>query len=106
MESRKREKLEKAGWMVGTAEDFLGLTAEQAALVELRIRLSNALKSRRAILGWSQARLAKTIHSSQSRIAKMEAADSSVSIDLLVRGLLSTGIGLDDLSKIVRSRAG
>ena len=105
MEKGKKAKLEKAGWRVGSAEEFLGLTLEETEIVELRIRLSNALRSRRSTLGWSQSQLAKTIRSSQSRIAKMEAADTTVSIDLLVRGLLSTGIGLDGLSKIVGSKA-
>ena len=104
MDKQKKERVEKAGWRVGSAAEFLGLTPEETAIVELRIRLSNALRSRRATLGWSQSQLAKTIKSSQSRIAKMEAADTTVSIDLLIRGLLSTGIGLDGLSKIVRSK--
>ncbi len=104
MDRQKKDRLIRAGWKIGSAEEFLGLTPDEASIVELRVRLSNALRSRRAALGWSQAKMAETIRSSQSRIAKMEAADSTVSIDLLIRGLLATGVGLDGLSKIVRSK--
>lgn len=104
MDKKKRKRLEEAGWKFGSAEEFLGLSPEEAAIVELRLRLSDALKKRRASLGWSQQKLAQTISSSQSRVAKMEGDDPSVSIDLLIRGLLSTGIGLDALSKIIKSK--
>lgn len=105
MEKNKIEKLKKAGWSIGGAADFLGLTAGEAQVVELRVRLSHALRARRATLGWSQSEFARSIHSSQSRVAKMEAGDPSVSMDLLIRGLISSGVGLDGLSKIVRSKA-
>lgn len=101
MDKKKRKRLEAAGWKFGTIEEFLGLSPEESAIVELRLRLSDALKKRRATLGWSQQKLANTLQSSQSRVAKMEADDPTVSIDLLIRGLLSTGVGLDGLSKIV-----
>src|SRR5581483_4278956 len=46
---------------------------------------------RRAELGLSQAVVAKRLGSSQSRVAKMEAGDPSVSLDLLLRALLALG---------------
>lgn len=101
MDKKKRERLEAAGWTVGSVEQFLGLTPEESALIELRLRLSRALKKRRERLGWSQQRFADALRSSQSRVAKMEADDPSVSIDLLVRALMATGVGLEALSKIV-----
>jgi transcriptional regulator with XRE-family HTH domain len=42
-------------------------------------------------MGLTQVALAKKIKSSQSRVAKMEAGDPSVSIDLLVRSLIALG---------------
>jgi hypothetical protein len=33
------ERLEAAGWQVGSAKDFLGLTPEETAFVELKLNL-------------------------------------------------------------------
>jgi hypothetical protein len=91
MKEARRKKLEAAGWRVGSADEFLGLSAAEAILVDLRIALSQALRERRARLRMSQRTLAVRIKSSQSRVAKMEAADPAVSFELLLRGLLATG---------------
>jgi DNA-binding XRE family transcriptional regulator len=91
MDAAKRKRLEKAGWKVGTASEFLGLSQEEASYVELKLHLASQLHKRRRSLGLSQVALAKKIRSSQSRVAKMEAGDPSVSIDLLVRSLLALG---------------
>lgn len=98
MDTDKRKKLEKAGWTVASAEDFLGLTDEETAFVELKLALSERLRVRRTKLGLSQAALARRLGSSQSRVAKMEASDPSVSLDLLVRGLLATGATRRDIA--------
>ena len=47
----------------------------------------------------------KRLGSSQSRVAKMEAADPSVSLDLLVRGLLATGASPRDIGRVLVSIA-
>ncbi len=104
MDKKKRKRLEEVGWKFGSVDEFLGLSPEESAIIELRLRLAYALKKRRSQVGWSQQQLAKKLNSSQSRVAKMEADDPSVSIDLLIRGLLSTGVGLDSLAKIIRSK--
>jgi ribosome-binding protein aMBF1 (putative translation factor) len=104
MDKKKRKQLEAAGWKFGTAAQFLQLTPEEEVLVELKVQLSDALRERRKKLGITQNQLAKKLNSSQSRVAKMEADDATVSIDLLIRGLLSTGVGLEGLSKIVSPR--
>lgn len=104
MDEKKRKRLEAAGWKIGTVEEFLGLTPEEVAIVELKLQLSNALRERRKKLGLSQKELARRLGSSQSRVAKMEGDDPTVSIDLLIRGLVFSGIGLDGLSRIVRPR--
>jgi len=92
MDKAKKERLEAAGWQAVSVKDLLGLSDEEESYVELKLQLSRALKRRRKLLRWSQETLALRICSSQSRIAKMEAADPTVSIDLLIRGLLATGI--------------
>ena len=91
MKASKRQKLEKAGWKVGTANEFLELSAEDTAYIEMKLALSDSLKKKRIKKRLSQVALAELIASSQSRVAKMEAADSSVSIDLLVKSLLAMG---------------
>jgi predicted XRE-type DNA-binding protein len=88
---RKQERLEAAGWKVGTATEFLGLSAEEAAIVAVRAGLAKLLREMRIDRALTQAQLARLIRSSQSRVAKMEAGDSSVSIDLLVRTLVASG---------------
>ncbi len=86
-----RRRLEAAGWTVGDTSTFLGLSEAEARLVEIRVNLALALRETRRMNHWTQAELAAALGSSQSRVAKMEAGDKSVSIDLLVRSLLATG---------------
>jgi len=87
MKDSKRKRLEAAGWAVGSADEFLGLSPVESLLVDLRLALGRALKERRAKLHISQTKLAALMKSSQSRVAKMEAADPEVSFELLLRGL-------------------
>jgi predicted XRE-type DNA-binding protein len=91
MKKEKRKNLEASGWKVGNAEDFLNLTAAEAALIEMKLALSNGLRDLRIQRRLTQTEVAEAIGSSQSRVAKMEAADPSVSMDLLVRTLLRLG---------------
>lgn len=88
----KRQKLERNGWRVGSASDFLGLSTEESAYIEMKLALSETLREEREKKKLSQAQFARLIASSQSRVAKMEAADASVSMDLLVKSLLALGV--------------
>lgn len=106
MNTAKRKRLEAKGWRVGSAGDFLGLSDEEAALVEMKISLSQALRGRREARGLSQTAFAKRMHSSQSRVAKMEAADPTVSFDLLVRGLIMLGAKPRDIGKVLERNSG
>ncbi|MGV0035582.1 MAG: helix-turn-helix transcriptional regulator [Candidatus Azotimanducaceae bacterium WSBS_2022_MAG_OTU7] len=101
MKSDKRKKIEKSGWKVGSTDEFLGLTKEESAYIEMKLTLSNALKNERTKRKISQVELAKMISSSQSRVAKMEAEDPSVSVDLLVRSLLALGVSRNQIAKSV-----
>lgn len=102
MKQSKRKKLETAGWAIGSAQEFLGLSDADAALIEVKLALSRSLRARRQRRGVSQVELAKRLQSSQSRIAKMEAGDPSVSMDLLVSSLLVLGASEADLAKAIR----
>jgi ribosome-binding protein aMBF1 (putative translation factor) len=103
MRKAKQKALEAHGWRVGSVEDFLELTEEEAAVVELRLRLSDALRARRTKLRLSQEAVADRLRSSQSRIAKMEAGDASVSMDLLLRALLGLGATPNDVAKAIQT---
>ncbi len=101
MRMKKRKRLLARGWVVGDARDFLGLSEEEAAFVELKLTLAENLKQRRMKRGMTQTQLAKRLESSQSRVAKMEAGDRSVSLDLLVRSLLAVGMTRRELAKVI-----
>ena len=104
MDAKKRKRLEAAGWRIGDAKDFLKLTPEEAALVEMRLALSQALRERRQASGLTQTTLAKHLGSSQSRVAKLEAADPSVSLELLTRALLAVGASRKDVAQALARR--
>jgi DNA-binding XRE family transcriptional regulator len=95
----KRKRLAKKGWKVGTAAEFLDLSAEEVAYIEMKLALSNELRERRRRKRLTQAQLARLIKSSQSRVAKMEAGDPDVSLDLLIKSLLALGASKKDLAK-------
>ena len=105
MKAAERARLERAGWAVGAAYDFLELSDEERALVDLKLTLSAELRARRRRRRITQADLAKRLGSSQSRVAKMEAGDPGVSMDLLVRGLLSMGVSKQELGRAVQGSA-
>jgi len=103
MRKTTKDRLEKRDWKVGTVEEFLELSAEESAYIEMKLRLSECLRKRRVRRRLSQVELARLIKSSQSRVAKMEGGDPSVSIDLLIRSLLALGASNRELAKVISS---
>jgi DNA-binding XRE family transcriptional regulator len=101
MREAKSKRLAAKGWKVGTAKEFLGLSDAEEAYIELRMNLAEGLKQRRSLHGLTQIDLAKAVQSSQSRVAKMESGDPSVSLDLLVRTLLALGTSSKELARII-----
>jgi hypothetical protein len=104
MHSNKRKRLEAKGWKVGDAKDFLGLSAEEEAYVEIKLRLSESVRAQRLSRKMTQSDAARLLKSSQSRVAKMEAGDSSVSLDLLVRSILALGVSGKGLIQSLSTR--
>ena len=92
MDKRKKKDLEFKGYKVESVEEFLGLSNEESEYIELKLALSEALTKRRKKSNLTQAQLAKMLKSSQSRVAKMEKGDPTVSVDLLVKSLLALGV--------------
>ena len=101
MNEDKRKKLEAKGWKVTSVADFLELKPDEESLIELRLALSRAVKNHRLESKLTQQEAARRLHSSQSRIAKMEAGDASVSLDLLIRSLLGLGVKAAELPKLL-----
>jgi ribosome-binding protein aMBF1 (putative translation factor) len=104
MNEEKRRRLEAAGWKIGDATEFLGLTTEESQLVEIKLALSRTLRERREKT-MTQAELAAKIGSSQPRIARAESGDGSVSLDLLVRAMLATGANLREVGDTLANAA-
>ena len=101
MRKQKQRRLRTKGWKVGTVKEFLGLSNEESAYIDLKIKLAAGLRQRRQQRGLSQLDLAAKLQSSQSRVAKMEAGDPSVSLDLLIRSLITLGTTERELSQII-----
>lgn len=77
MDPDKRKRLEKKGWTVGSAEEFLGLTKTEIDYVEMKLALSSALSQ----------------HRKESKMTQ--------SIDLLIRSLLTLDIPKKHLADII-----
>jgi transcriptional regulator with XRE-family HTH domain len=98
MDTRKRKRIERAGWRTGSAKDFLELSEAETALVEIKITLGLELRRWRLRARISQQSLAKRLQSSQSRVAKMESGDPNVTVDLLIRAALAAGASRQEVA--------
>jgi len=103
MRKEKVKRLESKGWKVGSAEDFLGLSPEESAYMDLKLNLSANLRKLRAAQNLTQVELAELLHSSQSRVAKIETGDPTVSIDLIIKSLLALGASKKQLARAISS---
>ncbi len=101
MNTEKRKKLEAKGWKITSVADFLELSPNEEKIIELRLALSDALKKQRLAANLTQESFAKMLGTSQSRIAKMEAGDKSVTLDLLIRSIFKTGVNIRELSELI-----
>ena len=101
MHKSKKKRLEAAGWRVGDAAEFLDLSDEDVALIEVKLALAKLVRKLRGKRRWTQTYVAGLVDSSQSRVAKMEAADPGVSIDLLMRTVLAMGASRKIVGKVI-----
>jgi DNA-binding XRE family transcriptional regulator len=101
MDKNKKRRPVAKGYRVGNAEDFLGLSAEESAYIDVKLALSQALVQRRKRRRLTQVELARKLNSSQSRVAKMEKGDPTVSVDLLVKALLAMGATRQSIAKAI-----
>ena len=100
---QKVKNLEKRGWKIGSAKEFLNLSEEESSYIELKIKLSTNLRKLRTERNLTQVELAKIIKSSQSRVAKLETGDPSVSLDLIIRSLLALGTSQKEIARTISS---
>jgi len=101
MDKKIQKQLEDKGFRVGSAADFLELTPEEEAYIDIRLDFSSLVKSQRAKRGWTQEQLARAIDSSQSRIAKLEGGDPGISLDLMIKSLLRLGTSKEQIGKLL-----
>lgn len=104
MRNDKRKRLERAGWTVADAGTFLELSADERRFIETKLALAAGLRQRREQLGLTQTEVARRFGSSQSRVAKMEAADMAVSTDLMLRSLFRLGASRQDVARLLAQR--
>jgi len=102
MRADQRKRLEAAGWKIGGVKDFLGLDDVEAQMVEVKAALVIVLRKLRARYKVTQTELAQRLGSSQSRIAKIEAGDPSVSMELLFRSLFAVGAKKSDILRSMK----
>ena len=101
----RKQRLKDAGFEATSVQDFLDLSDEEISFIAMKLGLARALKRYRTMkLNMSQHQLAELIGSSQSRVAKMEAGDPSVTLDLLVRSMLSTGLKRAEIARALGRR--
>jgi ribosome-binding protein aMBF1 (putative translation factor) len=101
MDKKRQQQLEEKGFRVGSAADFLELSQEEEAYIDIRLDISNMVKGQRAKKGWTQQQLARAIGSSQSRIAKLEGGDPGISMDLMIKALLQLGTSKKQIGKLL-----
>lgn len=101
MEQSKQDRLKAHGWQVGSVNDFLGLSNEEAEYIQVKLALSQEVRAFRQRQGWTQDEVARLVGSSQSRVAKMEVGDPSVSIDLLMKTLIALGVSRQEIANTI-----
>ena len=86
----------------GDTARFLKLSDAESRFLLLKLALASGVRQLRERRGLTQAALADRLGSSQSRVAKMEAGDRAVSLDLLMRSLLTIGATASEIAKWIK----
>src|ERR1017187_8800026 len=102
MKRIKKQRLERAGWVVGDSAQFLQLSVEENRFIELKLALATGVRELRERRGLTQAALAHRLGSGQGRGGQGEAAGRSVSLDLIMRSLLTIGATATDIAKWIK----
>jgi len=97
--------MSKQDWKEGTVQDFLGLSDTDMALVETKVVLTRALRRQRRETQLTQTEVARAMRTSQSRVARIEAGDPSVSLDLVFKALYTVGMTPQDVGNFIKEAA-
>lgn len=103
--SKLIKELESKGFKTGTVSEFLNLSKEDEAWIEMKRALRDTVVELRQKSGLTQAQLAERMGSRQPRISHLEAGDDSVGYDLLMKSLLALGATPTQIGAAI-SRAG
>ena len=100
MSKTRKEELAEAGFEETTIQKFLDLSDIDMKLIDLKIELGKLLKKQRKVKKLTQSQLADIVKTNQARIARIENADNSVSIDSILISLYSVGTKEKDISGV------
>lgn len=103
MDTQTLKRLEEAGFVATSVAEFLGLSPAEEALVETKVRFTALLKQTRRAQKWTQAQLAKALETTQQTVARAERGGESVSLDFLLRSLVTLGLSLTDIGEELRA---
>jgi DNA-binding XRE family transcriptional regulator len=101
LKNKRTKSKTKERWIEGSVQEFLQLSKAEMEFIEMRLAISRLLKVVRQEHKMTQQAAAAKLHTSQSRLAKMESGDSSVSLDLLCKSLFSLGGSRKKLVKAI-----
>ncbi len=90
MTLERRKKLEEAGFVVTTAEEFFGLNVIDRKIVAIRGEMARAVRRLRREQGLTQQDLATRLEVAQSRITGIERGEK-VSLESLLSAYLALG---------------
>ncbi len=99
----KRSK--KPTWVETDVEELLQLSAEDLVIVEFRAALAVALQRARKRRKLTQQEAAERIGTSQAQVSKMEAGQSSITLDRIIRALAALGVSRPTIVKALGSAA-
>ena len=87
------------GGKVTSVEEWLDLTPEEVAVLDMTIRLGEELKARRRQKRLSQERVAMILNTSQGRVSKLEKGQAT--LDQLARSLLALGGSTKEVARAI-----
>lgn len=99
----RRTKRVPAGWTEGSVKEFLGFTDADEAIVEMRLRLGNAIRDLRRRRGVSQSELARRIGTKQPHVSDIE--KGAAGLETMIRAYLALGGKPIALGKLVAEAA-
>ena len=99
LSAKKRERIKSMGGRVTSAGEWLDLSPEEIAVIDMKIRLGEQIKARRRKKRLSQESLAKLLKTSQGRVSKLEKGQAT--LDQLARSLLALGGSSKDVGQTI-----